>query len=827
MLLAVTPWGAMTFMWSAMGTAFLFSLKKFVENPAGLTLILTLPSYISIFLGPVCNFLSDRIWTRIGRRKPFIIVAWAGAMVALILMPFAPNLGCLIGAYLLFGMSLDIGSPLEALKQEIIPPHQRGRATAAMQWMQNGAGLIFAFVALGRFDDVRYMGGHLFAGETLIYWSAALLVLVIFFLLVFGIKEIDPKSPLVGQKISVTTFFKAILDRDLWPVYTLIFGAAMLNAGLGPLGNLLYTDQWNYTKQDMGTNVAIGGVINLFVIGFLALIADRLDRMKAYQFLIVTSMAVQAGYFLYVEFVLPDRRPSLVEIIFFGETLSILGVLTSMVYIPLVYDYITRDKMGTYGAGASLLNRLTSILTLNAIGLFIWGYAVLFQPPAGDMVRISLNGEFSSREVRSIVNSQSWRIPDGNPAPVSSVYVQPWYSTGVVRDKGSSWEVRLRDHTSEALASRSENQQDEVTALLAKEKMLRDQATADLGQHNLAEQQEALKQADAKRILIDQGNGEISLLEHQLSTRENAFSGQVIHAFADKLLPDGGQITGADIKNALVIELATNERPTAALEKTLVELRRANSHVIDLAPIKLGTGYGVAVSAQLDANVSEESLTSELPDTLVRLSSRREPGLFVSPPRVLKREHRPVLVLHLKVTDSPLDDHVSPITWLVNSVLGWFDGAPQPEKRLSAMARSLRSSNAVEHVGVRVEPGDMKTITVSALLLPQSPLSAVNDSITKRLQKLLGIPVPGIDLPQVRAFYNRVVDAGIAQNIIVERPVFLAAYAPMKYDYMCGYIGLFFLGLIGLAITFAFVRREKMGLIRKRGVEEAEGLPIT
>ena len=52
-------------------------------------------------------------------------------------------------------------------------------------------------------------------------------------------------------------------------------------------------------------------------------------------------------------------------------------------------------------------------------------------------------------------------------------------------------------------------------------------------------------------------------------------------------------------------------------------------------------------------------------------------------------------------------------------------------------------------------------------------------------------------------------------------PFWRRAYAPMRYDYMSGYIWMFILGLFGLSITFLFNRYEKKGLIRKYGVEEA------
>ena len=46
------------------------------------------------------------------------------------------------------------------------------------------------------------------------------------------------------------------------------------------------------------------------------------------------------------------------EIIFFGETISMLNILSGLLYTPLVYDYVRRNKMGTYGAGATLVTKI-------------------------------------------------------------------------------------------------------------------------------------------------------------------------------------------------------------------------------------------------------------------------------------------------------------------------------------------------------------------------------------------------------------------------------------------------------------------------------------
>ena len=75
-------------------------------------------------------------------------------------------------------------------------------------------------------------------------------------------------------------------------------------------------------------------------------------------------------------------------------------------------------------------------------------------------------------------------------------------------------------------------------------------------------------------------------------------------------------------------------------------------------------------------------------------------------------------------------------------------------------------------------------------------------------------------LAQARAFYDRIETAAATKRLTVARPFVAAAYAPLKYDYMCGYIWMFLLGLVGLGITFVFTHFEKKGLIRKLGVEE-------
>jgi len=823
---AILPWASSTFNGGVFGVAFLFSLKKFVENPAGLTFVLSLPGFVSLVLQPVTSFVSDRVWTRFGRRKPFIVTSWIGNLTCMALMPLMPNFWSLLGLFMLHNVFADLNSPLEPLKQEIIPPHERGRATGAMSWCSNLATMTFYFVALGRFDEVRFMDGVPIFGEKVIYWSGAMLTLVMLMLIVLGIREIDQKSALRGQRFTPRNFFGGLLDRELWPVYMLVVGSACLNfySGLGPLSNLLYTDQWNYTKQEMGVNVAVGGVINMFAIGFLTIFADKLNRMRAYQTLICCSLLGQIAYYCYVNFVLPDKHPSLVEIIVFGETLSILGILTGLVYVPLVYDYVRRNKMGTYNAGAQMVTRLTVLFTLNGVGLFVWAYATLFQPSAGEMTRVVLRDVGNQKAaVRATLRSSTWTYPeDGSPAPAAGVDANTWQADGTVSNTGRCWEVRLRDKDSEQLAGEKEKLQKENSPLIADEKMLRDRAAILKrgGDSNAAAREE--EKADGKKVRVDEINARIDIIDKKLTGRADKFHEQVIRTLGSRMIAEGEQVTGVRQQQALVVELSSAKRPDAhKIEKALNDLRHERRGIIDLRPLKLDTGYGIAVSAILEPGADDAALTRDLQAMVERIIAKRDPGVFAAGVAPLGSRREPALTIDLMVVEEPLDTYVSPINRVVNLVLAIFGNVPGPERRLDATARNLRLPAETNHVSVSPGPAP-RTISITAVMPPAGAKAAsVDDPVGRRLDALLGAGGAGDTLLQARAFYDRIEKAAATQRLTVARPTLATSYAAMKYDYMSGYLWMFVMSLIGISITIAFGRLEVRGVVRKRGVEEA------
>lgn len=793
MLVALLPWSALTISQQVTGNAVVFSLKKFLENPAALTFVLSLPSFLSLLTITVTNFLSDRIWTRYGRRKPFVLVGFAGMATCLFLMPLMPNFWSLVAVYLLLGFFMDLDSPIEPLKQEIVPPQQRGRATGIMFWINQAAQLTFMFFIFGRFDDVKFMGGFPITGETGIYWCAGLIATSMLLLIALGIKETRQSSHLTGERLSLKTFIGGLTDRELLPVYILIFGAAVLHASTGPMGALLYTDQWGYTKQDMGTNIAIGGLLNLFLIALLTLLADRLNRLRAYQILILVSIGLNIAYYCYVHFVLPDRRPTLFEMVLFGEMMSITGILTGLVYTPLIYDYVVRNKMGTYVAGAQLVTRLTNLVTVNGAGLFIIGYAALFQPPAGEATRVALKTPTTAADVKSkLLESGSLHTPEGTPVDQQSLHVAVWNRDGMVETSGTGFEIRIRSQQSEALEDKRKDIVSRLNPLVEKSDTLKDRLQMAINAGDNAEAAQITRQIENLTPQIRALDSELTTLKDTLAKRSQATTTSIEKCLADHLCAPGS--ASPEIRN---VPVAIYSAPLVSgfsrqrLEALLVPARTEFPSLIDIVPGEDGKSLEISFLRNSTTPLPSEAAVRDF-------LNKRLNGLFAEPLNKLSLTDRTGIEIDVPIVESPVPRRQSPVTAAIHHVQRLFGVDVPADARVLAAGRALRKRGEQSHASARADTNGRHVVKV--LLIPDEPDSS----------------------PGNEEVMNRITKAFEGQKMSVLRPVLGSGFAPVKYDYMAGNLLTILLSFVGFGITMVFYRLNQKGIIRKWGVEEAE-----
>ncbi len=124
-------------------------------DPHDLSYFWILPPLMGLIVQPIVGSASDRTWTRIGRRLPYLLL---GALVAIIVMCFLPNAGSLglgISQAIIFGlimlMLLDTSinmamQPFKMLVGDMVNEKQKGLAYSIQSFLCN-AGSVVGYVA--------------------------------------------------------------------------------------------------------------------------------------------------------------------------------------------------------------------------------------------------------------------------------------------------------------------------------------------------------------------------------------------------------------------------------------------------------------------------------------------------------------------------------------------------------------------------------------------------------------------------------------------------------------------------------------------------------
>lgn len=127
-------------------------------DPHSLSYFWILPPLAGIIVQPIIGALSDRTWTRFGRRIPYL---FAGALVAVCVMCLLPNAGSFgmtVSAAMVFGlislMFLDTSinmamQPFKMMVGDMVNEKQKGLAYSIQSFLCNAgslAGYLFPFI---------------------------------------------------------------------------------------------------------------------------------------------------------------------------------------------------------------------------------------------------------------------------------------------------------------------------------------------------------------------------------------------------------------------------------------------------------------------------------------------------------------------------------------------------------------------------------------------------------------------------------------------------------------------------------------------------------
>ena len=350
----------------------IFLKENFNLRSTIIGLVMTIDNILAILLLPYLGALSDRTRTHLGRRRPFILVGSALALVFFLLIPAAnafQRLGLMMLTIVAMNLSMALfRSPVIALMPDITPSRFRSQANGIINFM-GGLGALLVFFGGKPLYDRRPSLPFIVGG--LVMFASSLLVVIF-------IREPAPARE-EGGRSSLADSFRA-LGANLKDVFagekSLFFILlAILCWFIGY--NAIETFFTSYAKYHLGMKESTGALIlGFFSVTFMAaslgagFVAVRLGRNRTIR---IGLLAV--GATMVLALFLKSFLPLAAVFAVGGLAWSLVNVNS----LPMVVDMTTLEKVGGYTGLYYFFSQAANIIAPPVAGVLIdaFGYASL------------------------------------------------------------------------------------------------------------------------------------------------------------------------------------------------------------------------------------------------------------------------------------------------------------------------------------------------------------------------------------------------------------------------------------------------------------------
>ena len=175
-------------------------------DPHDLSFFWILPPLMGMLVQPIIGTLSDKTWTRFGRRIPYLFVGATMAVLVMALLPNAGSFGLTVGAALWFGacalMLLDTSinmamQPFKMMVGDMVNEKQKSKAYSLQSFLCNAGGLVgfvfpFFFTAIGIANTAPE--GQVPDSVVYSFYIGAIILILCVVYTVMKVKEWPPKE---------------------------------------------------------------------------------------------------------------------------------------------------------------------------------------------------------------------------------------------------------------------------------------------------------------------------------------------------------------------------------------------------------------------------------------------------------------------------------------------------------------------------------------------------------------------------------------------------------------------------------------------------------
>ena len=206
-------------------------------DPHSLSYFWILPPLMGILVQPIVGTLSDKTWTRFGRRIPYLFVGAAVAVFVMCLLPNSGSFGLAVSAALVFGlvalMFLDTSinmamQPFKMLVGDMVNEEQKAKAYSIQSFLCNAGSVVgYVFPYVFAFVGISNVAAKGVIPDSVIwsfYIGAAILILCVIYT-TLKVKEWNPQeyleyNPLPEQKEESVNWFTLLKNAPstFWKV---------------------------------------------------------------------------------------------------------------------------------------------------------------------------------------------------------------------------------------------------------------------------------------------------------------------------------------------------------------------------------------------------------------------------------------------------------------------------------------------------------------------------------------------------------------------------------------------------------------------------------
>lgn len=336
-------------------------------DPHDLSYFWILPPLMGLIVQPIVGSASDRTWTRIGRRLPYLVVGAVVAVLVMCLLPNAGSFGLAVSSAIIIGlvalMLLDTSinmamQPFKMLVGDQVNERQKGLAYSIQSFLCNAGSLVgylapITLTAIG-VSNLAPAGQVPDAVTYSFYIGAAVLILCVIYSFV-TIREMPPKEYAEYHGITEqqneekTSMLKLLIHapRTFWTVGLVQFfcWAAFLYMWTYTPGAIADT-VWGTTDTNSEAYQTAGNWVGvLFAVQAVGSVlwAVVIPRFKSHKTVYVLSLLLGAAGFISTLFVTD-------QYVLFISFLLIGCAWAAMLALPftILTNSISGKNMGTY-----------------------------------------------------------------------------------------------------------------------------------------------------------------------------------------------------------------------------------------------------------------------------------------------------------------------------------------------------------------------------------------------------------------------------------------------------------------------------------------------